>query len=211
MSNGGVDLRALLNRLGVRREATHVWAYGLDCGSFIDVEQAHYLKDIPRSRVDEGDVLIAYELNGEPLSAKHGAPARLIVPGYYGTNCVKWLCRLELQDRRADSLFTNPLYNDRDLDRDPSGHTTKPVWMVEPESLIASPTADATLADSPCEIWVGRGRTVLFNLWKLAPMADMCGRKPCSNPAVSTHGRSFALSGVLLDMGHLSSVLEPLT
>lgn len=150
---GGVDLRVLLNRLGVHRAATHVWAYGLDYGLFLDVEQAHYLKDIPRSRVDEGDVLIAYELNGEPLSPQHGAPARLIVPGYYGTNCVKWLCRLEFQDRRADSLFTHPLYNDRDLDRDPSGHTTKPVWMVEPESLIISPIADATLAGNPCEIW----------------------------------------------------------
>ena len=150
---GGVELSTLLDRLGVHPAATHVWAYGLDYGSFIDVEQVHYLKDIPRSRVDEGDVLIAYELNGEPLSAKNGAPARLIVPGYYGTNCVKWLCRLEFQDRRADSLFTNLLYNDRDLDRDPSGHTTKPVWMVEPESLIVSPTADATLTDSPCEIW----------------------------------------------------------
>ncbi len=150
---GGVDVRELIDGLGVHIDASHLWAYGLEYGSFIGVDQEHYLKDIPRSRVDEGDVLIAYELNGEPLSAKHGAPARLIVPGFYGTNCVKWLYRLEFQDRRADSLFTRVLYNDRDLVSDPSGHAMKPVWMVEPESIIVSPGENDDLAASQMEIW----------------------------------------------------------
>lgn len=149
----GVDLREVLDQAGVHRNASHLWAYGLDYGSFIGVEQEHYLKDIPRSRVDDGDVLIAYEVNGQPLSAKHGAPARLIVPGYYGTNSVKWLCRLELQDRRADSLFTRILYNDRDLESDPTGHTTRPVWKIEPESIIVSPATDDTLTAGKVEIW----------------------------------------------------------
>jgi sulfane dehydrogenase subunit SoxC len=148
----GVDLRELLHGVGVHHDVSHLWAYGLEYGSFIDVEQAHYLKDIPRSRIEEGDVLVAYEVNGEPLSPKHGAPARLIVPGYYGTNCVKWFCRLELQNRRADGMWTEVLYNDRDLDSDPSGHTTKPVWMAEPESMIVSPLADETVAGNQLEV-----------------------------------------------------------
>ena len=150
---GGVDLRDLLDQFGVFEGATHLWAYGLEYGSYKGVEQDHYVKDIPRSRIDEGDVLIAYELNGEPLSTKHGAPARLVVPGFYGTNCVKWLCRLEFQNCRADGMFTRVLYNDRDLVADPSGHTVKPIWEVEPESIIISPTADEQLTVRETEIW----------------------------------------------------------
>ena len=63
-------------------------------------------------RLSHGDVLLAYEVNGAPLDALHGYPLRLLVPGYYGTNSVKWLSRLELADRRADGPFTTLLYND---------------------------------------------------------------------------------------------------
>jgi DMSO/TMAO reductase YedYZ molybdopterin-dependent catalytic subunit len=49
-----------------------------------------YIKDLPVERV-EADVLIGYEMNGSVLSAEHGFPARLVVPGFYGTNSVKWL------------------------------------------------------------------------------------------------------------------------
>jgi Oxidoreductase molybdopterin binding domain len=48
-----------------------------------------YVKDLPLERVPS-DVLIAYELNGAPLPAEHGFPARLVVPGFYSTNSVKW-------------------------------------------------------------------------------------------------------------------------
>ncbi|MET0501062.1 MAG: molybdopterin-dependent oxidoreductase, partial [Candidatus Binatia bacterium] len=41
---------------------------------------------MPLSRIPTGDVLLAYELNGEPLDCEHGFPLRLLIPGYYGTN-----------------------------------------------------------------------------------------------------------------------------
>ncbi len=48
-----------------------------------------YVKDLPLERVPS-DVLFAYELNGAPLPAEHGFPARLVVPGFNSTNSVKW-------------------------------------------------------------------------------------------------------------------------
>lgn len=51
------------------------------------------------------DVLVAYEMNGEPLSKAHGAPVRLVVPGWFGVAWVKWLTRIELLDRRYMSKF----------------------------------------------------------------------------------------------------------
>ena len=43
------------------------------------------------------EVLVAWAMNGELLTENRGGPVRLVVPGYFGTNSVKWLCRLEIQ------------------------------------------------------------------------------------------------------------------
>jgi len=144
----GVDLRVLLEDAGVDSSATHLWSYGLDYGEFFGHEVMHYTKDLPLSRVETGDVLIAHSLNGAPLSIEHGFPARLVVPGFYGTNSVKWICRLELANRRPEGLFTTELYNDP-----VEGGGTKPVWEVEPESMFMFPEADATVGMTSHRIW----------------------------------------------------------
>jgi len=51
------------------------------------------------------DILLAYEMNGEPLTIEHGAPLRLIVPGWFGIAWVKWLTRIEVLDRRYMSKY----------------------------------------------------------------------------------------------------------
>jgi sulfane dehydrogenase subunit SoxC len=103
--------------------------------------------------VHAGDVLVAYEMNGHPLPAEHGFPARLVIPGWYGTNSVKWLSHMTLSDRRADGLFTTRLYNDVDADA-PDGSRPRPLWDVAPESVIVAPAPDAHVAlDGAVEIW----------------------------------------------------------
>ncbi len=147
---GGVDLHDLLDTVGVDARATYLWTSGIDHGAYAGVAQAHYQKDMPLSRVAEGDVLIATQLNGAPLTHKHGAPARLVIPGFYGTNNVKWISRLELADRRADSLFTTRFYNDPI----PGEQTTKPVWRFGPESLIVAPSSETYIDHGEAvEIW----------------------------------------------------------
>ena len=47
----------------------------------------------------EPRTLVAYQLNGAPLDHRHGAPARLLIPGIYGMKNVKWVTRIELLDR----------------------------------------------------------------------------------------------------------------
>jgi DMSO/TMAO reductase YedYZ molybdopterin-dependent catalytic subunit len=94
-------------------------------------------------------------MNGAPLRPENGFPARLVVPGYYGTNSVKWLSRLTLADTRAKGPFTTRWYNDpvRDASGQPTGATV-PVWSIAPDSVIVSPAPGSTIAvGDTVEIW----------------------------------------------------------
>jgi DMSO/TMAO reductase YedYZ molybdopterin-dependent catalytic subunit len=168
--------------------AKYIWSSGADFGEFNGVAVDAYVKDLPIERVS-ADVLIAYELNGAPLPAEHGFPARLLIPGFYGTNSVKWLTRLTLAQGRAPGPFTTRWYNDPVLDRDgrDTGRST-PVWSIAPESLIVAPASDAALPlAAECEIrgwaWADGGvRTVEVTLdggtaWRAAQLERPRGRE----------------------------------
>jgi DMSO/TMAO reductase YedYZ molybdopterin-dependent catalytic subunit len=135
----GVRLAHLLERAGVRPEACYVCPEGLDSGTFAGVHSDRYVKDLPLSRALEPDVLVAWAMNGAPLTPEHGFPARVFVPGYFGTNAVKWLSRLTLAAERPDSLFTTRLYNRR-LDGE-----TRPVRELDVHAVIVAPPDGATL------------------------------------------------------------------
>jgi DMSO/TMAO reductase YedYZ molybdopterin-dependent catalytic subunit len=103
------------------------------------------VKDVPTSRV-AADVLIGYAMNRRALSAEHGFPARLVVPGVYGTNSVKGLTQMTLAAQRAPGPFTARW--DNDPVREGASHdtwATTPVWSIAPESLIVSPMASETI------------------------------------------------------------------
>jgi DMSO/TMAO reductase YedYZ molybdopterin-dependent catalytic subunit len=130
----GADLRDVLDACRLDPAAQYLWASAPDHGTYARWSADRYRKDLPVARVRDGGVLLAYEMNGEPLPQAHGFPVRLFIPGFYGTNSVKWICRLEASRERAPGTFTNELYND------PSpGGGTAPVWQVAPESLIVAP------------------------------------------------------------------------
>jgi DMSO/TMAO reductase YedYZ molybdopterin-dependent catalytic subunit len=136
----GARLRAVLDGFGVRSDARFVWSSGADCGSFAGVACDAYTKDLPLDRIDE-DVLLAYELNGAALTPEQGFPVRLVVPGFYGTNSVKWLSRIELAADRARSPFTTQWYNEHDE----FGRGSHPVWAIAPQSVIVYPAANQKL------------------------------------------------------------------
>ncbi|MGH3262705.1 MAG: molybdopterin-dependent oxidoreductase [Trebonia sp.] len=136
----GVPVRALLDATGVRPGASVVWARGLDHGRFDGTDCDCYLKDLPLAVVaDRG--IIAYEMNGEPLTDEHGFPARLFVPGYFGTNNVKWLASLTLADRRPEHLFTTRLYQRAE----PGSDAPVPVRDLDVTSLITGPCEGQTV------------------------------------------------------------------
>ena len=104
----GVPVAALLEAAGAA-PASALWATGADAGVFADVACTEYRKDVPLEVARERGI-VALGMNGAPLDDAHGGPARLVVPGYFGTNNVKWLRALTVADRRPEHLFTTRLY-----------------------------------------------------------------------------------------------------
>ncbi|HEX3556089.1 MAG TPA: sulfite oxidase [Thermoanaerobaculia bacterium] len=112
VSNGewsGVPLREVLAAAGVRPGGRHAAFTGLD-----DIERhGHRFKfggSIPLDKALSGEVLLADTLNGQPLPPVHGAPLRVVVPGYIGARSVKWLSRITLQETPSDNYFQAKAY-----------------------------------------------------------------------------------------------------
>ncbi len=109
-SNGrwtGVPLGAVLDLVGVASDAREVVFVGADKGEeTVDFRGRPYEVEQPFARslpLDGGlrsGPLLAYALNGEPLTREQGAPLRLVVPGWYGVSNVKWLTHIRVQAER---------------------------------------------------------------------------------------------------------------
>ena len=98
MSNAvwkGVPMRALLNSAKPLPKASKVRMHGVD----------NYTDTIPLEKALDPTTLVVYEMNGEPLPQRHGFPARVIVPGYFGEKHVKWVTRIELADENAKGFY----------------------------------------------------------------------------------------------------------
>lgn len=133
----GIPLRTLLEEAGARVADGFVSLTGLDFGSFGGKEHASYIKCIPIQRALNSDVLIATRMNGAPLTAEHGYPIRALVPGYYGTNSVKWLATISVVPEPPLGAFTTELYQ---ADTYVDGYwQRRPVWSVAPNSRIVNP------------------------------------------------------------------------
>ena len=98
----GVALRDVLAAAGIQAGASFVGTTGADDVD-VDGETAPFGASISIAKALEPDVLIAWAMNGEPLTPEHGAPLRLIVPGYAGVRSAKWLTRIEVRDRPSDA------------------------------------------------------------------------------------------------------------
>jgi Oxidoreductase molybdopterin binding domain len=93
----GTSLSALLSEAQVDEVRTcEVLFRGADRGVLTHPRRhvAPYERSLPLSACMHPDVLLVYAMNGHPLPAQHGAPLRLLVPGYYGMASVKWLCEM---------------------------------------------------------------------------------------------------------------------
>jgi DMSO/TMAO reductase YedYZ molybdopterin-dependent catalytic subunit len=130
----GTPLAPLLREAGIDPAAVDVVFTGADHGVERGVEQ-DYQRALPAAEALREEPLLAYEMNGSPLLPQHGAPLRLIVPGWYGMAHVKWLSRITVLDRRFDGYQNAVAYRLRQR-ADEAG---VPVTRIEPRALVRPP------------------------------------------------------------------------
>ncbi len=103
----------------------------------------HYAYSLPASRALQDDVLLAYEMNGSPLSPAHGYPVRLVVPGWYGMASVKWLTKVIVSETPFAGYYPTVDYA-RWIER--HGHPVRvPLSEMGVKSLIARPARYETI------------------------------------------------------------------
>ncbi|MDG4647837.1 sulfite oxidase [Roseibacterium sp. SDUM158017] len=98
----GVRLRDVLEAAGVQDGAIYTGHHGADQHLSGDPDLEPLSRGIPIEKARTDNVLIAFEMNGEPLHPMNGAPLRLVVPGWPGSCSQKWLTRIEVLDHVHD-------------------------------------------------------------------------------------------------------------
>lgn len=105
----GVRLRDILLAAGVDPAAAHVAFSGLDATERHG-QRFNFGASIPLDKALHPDTLLADTMNGQPLPPVHGAPLRVVVPGYIGARSVKWLDGITLQREPSDNYFQAVAY-----------------------------------------------------------------------------------------------------
>ncbi|MEP6733680.1 MAG: sulfite dehydrogenase [bacterium] len=146
----GVLVSTLLREAGVNSSAKWVLAEGGDA--------AVLSRSIPMEKMQD-DALIAYAQNGEAVRAANGYPARLVLPGYEGNMCIKWLRRLKVisepnMSRDETVKYTDPL---------PDGTSRQFSFVMDAKSIITSPVFPEKLSGTGWRpitgiAWTGRGK-----------------------------------------------------
>ena len=138
----GVPLNALLERVGIDPAAVELIFEGADSGEpskpSKPAKPISFARSIPIEKARNGDVLLAYQMNGQPLPQSHGFPLRAIVPGWYGMACVKWLSRIVAVKQPYNGYFQSVDYA---YWQHRNGFPTRvPVTEMQVKSQIARPT-----------------------------------------------------------------------
>jgi DMSO/TMAO reductase YedYZ molybdopterin-dependent catalytic subunit len=135
----GVPLRLVLGRLpaGTREVVFRGADSGVAHGRW-----ARFERSLPVRTALHPDTLLATHMNGLPLTPEHGAPVRLVVPGWYGVASVKWLVEIRAVTEPFHGLFQTEQYVVAD----------RPITTTLVKSMITDPVTDVALSGHPVEI-----------------------------------------------------------
>ncbi len=166
----GVSLATLLREAGAKPEAAWMLAEGSDAAAMT--------RSIPLASVLD-EALVCYAQNGEALRPEQGYPLRLLLPGWEGNTCIKWLRRLKL----GTTPFMTREETSRYTDLMPDGTARRFTFVMEAKSVITSPSGGQQITPGFVEIrglaWSGRGRVTRVEVstdggrtWKLAGLQE---------------------------------------
>jgi sulfite oxidase len=157
----GVRLRDLLQRAGVKLQGLHVQMQGADRPVLATVPL--FTRSIPIAKALHPDTLLAYEMNGRALPLLHGAPLRVITPGWMAESCMKWLTEITVRADESPGYYMQQAYRIPETAIHPTsglpGSVMAPVERMLVKSLIAAPAEGDTVKPGPVTIrgvaWAG--------------------------------------------------------
>jgi len=114
----GVTLGDVLQLAELRPDAAHIAFAAPDVSQTADPPQV-YGSSIARHKALAPETILAWGMNGEPLPVVHGAPVRVVVPGYIGARSVKWVERITAQVEPSDNYFQATAYRLLPAEADP--------------------------------------------------------------------------------------------
>jgi DMSO/TMAO reductase YedYZ molybdopterin-dependent catalytic subunit len=136
----GISLGDLLQRVRIRSEALVVILEGADSGTIDELPRPagkiHFARSLPKAKAMD-DVVLAFEMNGETLSASHGFPLRAIVPGWYAVASIKWLQRIIVADTPLNGFYETVDY--AYWQRSELGPALTPINELQVKAEIARP------------------------------------------------------------------------
>ena len=147
----GVRLKDVLDRAGVKAGAVQVRFNGMD--EPVVSDGPDFMKSLDIDHARDGEVMIAYGMNGEQLPLLNGFPLRLVVPGWYATYWVKMLNDIEVLDRPDDNYWTKTAYTipdtpHADIKPGETGVKMVPINRMVPRSFITNIKSGATVQAS---------------------------------------------------------------
>jgi sulfite oxidase len=147
----GVALQDVLALAEPKKHAAHVGFDGADHSPEAKPPQ-RFGGSIPIAKARRPEVLLAYGMNGEPLQPVHGAPLRVVVPGYIGARSVKWVQRIEVRDRPWAGYFQQVAYRLLPEDGTPGPGEGMPLGLVALNADVLHPADGATFAAGPLTV-----------------------------------------------------------
>ncbi len=181
----GVALADVLSLAAPLPEAKHVGFVGADISPEATPAQ-RFGGSIPLEKASRPEVLLAWEMNGEPLPPVHGAPVRVVAPGYIGARSVKWLEEIEIRSTPWPGYFQDVVYRLLPEDGVPGPGAGMPLGLVALNSDVVTPRDGATVPAGPLEV---RG------------YAFAGGERYVSRVDVSLDGTSWSSAELLDDLG----------
>src|SRR5712672_4867474 len=144
----GVPLKTVLDKAGVQQGAKQVTFNGMDRP--VSDKTPDFIKALDIDHARDGEVMLAYGMNGEDLPVLNGFPLRLVVPGYYGTYWVKHLNEITVIDNVFDGFWMKTAYRIPDNDCNcvepgAAPKTTIPINRFKVRSFITSVADGAKL------------------------------------------------------------------
>ena len=130
----GTPLAAVLEEAGIGEHTVELVFTGADHGVQGGIEQ-DYARSLTVEDAMRSEVLLVYAMNGRPLEPQHGAPVRLVVPGWYGMASVKWLRRIEAVTVPFKGYQQVEAYRVQQSEDDPG----QPVTQIKVRALMVPP------------------------------------------------------------------------